>query len=65
MVDRQEHHLTSAAFPRYSSPFRESLVLNQDMLWFEPKPFMELKLADCYKLEPSFLLQSIMSVHGL
>ncbi|KAF2613891.1 hypothetical protein F2Q70_00013666 [Brassica cretica] len=62
-VDSQEHHFTASASPRHSNPFPEPLVLNRHMLWFEPKPFMELKLADCYKLEPSFVLRSIMSVH--
>ena len=50
MVDSHEHHLTESASPRHSNPFREPLVLNRHMLWFEPKPFMELKLADCYIL---------------
>ncbi|CAN7056256.1 unnamed protein product [Brassica rapa subsp. trilocularis] len=60
-----EHRLTSAASPPYPNPFREPLVLKRHMLWSEPKLFMELKLADCYKLEPLFFLRSIMSVYSL
>ncbi|WZY89266.1 hypothetical protein YC2023_046001 [Brassica napus] len=65
MVDLQEHRLTSAVSPPYPNPFREPLVLKRHMLWSEPKLFMELKLADCYKLELIFFLRSIMSVYSL
>ncbi|KAG2253941.1 hypothetical protein Bca52824_084077 [Brassica carinata] len=61
MVDRQSmHRLTSAALASVT-PILLRAVGTQ---LTERKPFMKLKLANCYKLEPSFLLQSIMYVHS-
>ncbi|KAG2253938.1 hypothetical protein Bca52824_084074 [Brassica carinata] len=55
MVDRQSmHRLTSAALASVT-PILLRAVGTQ---LTERKPFMKLKLANCYKLEPSFLLKA-------